>query len=187
MTKFFDVLMNTSIPCSPFHPTKKAKDTLCGRPKLCMDRRKLASIGGRGRDWIQGGNGTPVLFRPIPPATQDNRQWNSNFSSRDRQSSEIHQTENSKQIPHYMKFWRHVNLANLKNRYLAALYLAIFRKFWNTSHLVFVISQTETLANKGLQRYSKLLQQYNIYVKTINVNSIQRSHTKRNCNCNAHT
>ena len=30
-------------------------------------------------------------------------------------------------IPHYMKFWRHVNLA-------------IFRKFWYKSYLIFAIS-----------------------------------------------
>ena len=31
----------------------------------------------------------------------------------------------------YMKFWPHVNLAILKNPYLATLLLAIFRKIWN--------------------------------------------------------
>lgn len=48
-----------------------------------------------------------------------------------------------------MKLWRHVNLAILKNPYN----LAIFRKFWNTSHLVFAISRTETLVNKGIQNF----------------------------------
>ena len=37
-------------------------------------------------------------------------------------------------VPYYMKFWRNVNLA-------------IFRKFWNTSHLTFAISPTDTLAD----------------------------------------
>ena len=34
-------------------------------------------------------------------------------------------------LPYYMKFWRHFNLA-------------IFRKFWNISHLIFAISRIET-------------------------------------------
>ena len=42
-------------------------------------------------------------------------------------------------LPYYMKFWRHVNLAILKNPDLA-----IFRKFWNIRHLIFAISQSET-------------------------------------------
>ena len=43
-------------------------------------------------------------------------------------------------IPHYMKFWRHVNLA-------------IFRKFWYKSYLIFAISWIETLAKYGIQNF----------------------------------
>ena len=45
-----------------------------------------------------------------------------------------------------MKFWRHVNLAIFeKNPYVT--------KFWNISHLIFVIPQTETLVNWGIQNF----------------------------------
>ena len=39
------------------------------------------------------------------------------------------------------------NLEIFKNPYLSDFNLAVFRKFWNKSHLIFAISRTETLAN----------------------------------------
>ena len=51
-------------------------------------------------------------------------------------------------VPYYMKFWRHFNLAILKKSlFSGSLILAIFRTFWNLSHLIFAISRAETLAN----------------------------------------
>ena len=47
------------------------------------------------------------------------------------------------QIPYYVKVLQHNNLAILKNPYLAALFLAIFRKFWHISHLMFTISRRD--------------------------------------------
>ena len=42
-----------------------------------------------------------------------------------------------------MKSWQEVNLAILKNLYLAILELAIVSTFWIMSHLIFAISGTE--------------------------------------------
>ena len=57
-----------------------------------------------------------------------------------------------------MKFWQHVNLAILKNHYLAALKCRDFHKFWNISHLIFAISQTETLVIKVFKTFTMVIE-----------------------------